>query len=175
MKRENGFMRWALTVERALLRLIATSLALTVAAQILLTKPSLRPLLNYAHRAEGIKIDPGSVAVITADMAAAPIAAPARRAATITLEGEERRGASPICVEVDGKRLGTISWTGGAARSITVEVSDGAEVVLRPQAAGAATRVLVATTSVEVIYPARGSSFLVSGGGCRFRAKIGLP
>jgi hypothetical protein len=157
--RDKGLRKLANRVESFLIGFAATSLALTVAAQILLSDPSMRPLLNFAHRAEGVRIDPGALEVISVDVAG-------RRSASIRLEtagGEP----SPVAVELDGKMVGIVP--------ITIPVTPETEVALRLEGRGAPSRVVVTGSSAEVVFPARGAEFLVTARGCRFLPAIARP
>ncbi|MGE5485251.1 MAG: hypothetical protein ACM3X4_09560 [Ignavibacteriales bacterium] len=171
MRRESGLPGWMGGMEVFLVRLTATCLALTVAAQLLLANPSLRPLLNFAHRAEGVRIDPDLAGTISLDMPAAGRAGRAGGMASITLEAVRGGVAVPIQVEVEGKAAGVIPAGHGLPTRVTVEAAGGTEVALRLREEGEASRVVVAAVSPQVVYPARGDVFLVTIEGCRFRLK----
>jgi len=146
---------WALRAERALVRAVSISLAVLVGVQILLANPSVRPYLNYAHRAEGIRLD-HLPAVIQADGSRT---ATARPSGTVTLRLDGASAAAGV-VRVNGVESVTVT-----ALPVSIRVRDG-DVVVVELGDGARTDggvVTVVATGGNVTYPRVGSAFRFDG------------
>lgn len=154
---------WARQVEAALVRLCATGLALTVAAQIMLTNSSWRPLLNFAHRSEGVKVDAAALTVIRMPgEGRAAVRRSAGRPATLTLRIEGDVAGAEAAVWAGSRYAGRLYMGRDDARTLDVELFDGEEITLRRLSRGP-VRVTVARAGGGVDYPRVGSHFVVSG------------
>jgi hypothetical protein len=161
-------------IEKALLRAIAVLMAVTLAAQVMLTDPDLRPLLNFAHRAEGVRIDPSAVAIVTTGPSRSTSETTGALSGFITLAISPSSGAASVWVEVGGVHRGSLSED-GLAQSLTVAIHNGEEIELRAVGGDGRAAVEVVETSPGVVEPARGRLLAVSTKSRRIWARIAPP
>ncbi len=154
-------MRWdgrdaAGMVEGALVRMISVGLALTAAAQVMLTSGALRPLLNLAHRAEGFRVDDGPIEVVRMQPDHGS------GVAVLGLRLEAPYGGAEAGVWVGRKYAGRLYAGDDDSRVLYVAVRQGDEITLK-RVGGAPFSVTVFRSSGSPMYPAVGTRFAVWG------------